>query len=291
LKKTLAQALQYLFAMFKRVMLATDFSTPAMTAATAALQLAKAFEGHITLAHVARPGGPLSAAGTADALEILHEEHFRSAPDVERLVLEAERPPYAICDAAKEANTDLIVAGRHGEHGLAERLIGTTTERIARHAPCSVYVSHPTRREQPVMLKHIIVATDLSEHAVAAVRTAAALARKFDAYVTIAHVFDLVPAVELLQEPYDLHGDTSFHGILTDKLEELRKEHLEGMPAGVKVLRGKSTLKTLCQLASDEEADLLIAGTHGLTGVPRFLLGSVAERLIRHAPCSVLITR
>ncbi len=277
--------------MFQRVMLATDFSQPSMMAATAALQLANAFDGRVTLAHVVQPSAALDAAQGRDALGVLHDERFNSARDVHRLVLESDRPAYAICDAAKERNTELIVAGRHGEHNLTERLIGTTTERIARHAPCSVYVAHPGRREQPVMLKHIVVATDLSEHASSAVQAAAALAKKFDVFVTLTHVFDFFPAVELLQEPYDLHADKSFRGILGDKLGAQRKEYLSDIPADTKVLRDKSTVTALCDLASDVEADLLIAGTHGLTGVPRFLLGSVAEKLIRHAPCSVLVTR
>ncbi len=277
--------------MFSHMLLATDFSPPAMMAATATLQLAKAFEARLTLAHVAHPTGTLSTAQAHEAVGVLHDERFGSAGEVDRLVLTADRAAYAICEAANERGVDLIVAGRHGEHGLAERLIGTTTERIARHAPCSVYVCHPARREQPVMFKHIIVATDLSEHATSALVAARLLAAHFDAYVTLAHVFDFFPAMELLQEPYDLHADASYRGILQDKLEETRKKHLDRVPAEVKILRDKSTVTALCQLASDTSADLLIAGTHGLTGVPRLLLGSVAERLIRHAPCSVLVTR
>lgn len=276
--------------MFKRLMLATDFSVPAMMAATAAQQIAKAFDAAVTLTHVAPPTGLTEEEG-AEALAVLHEAQFHSLSQVERLLLHAERAPYAICDAAKKRAVDLIVAGRHGEHGLAERLIGTTTERIARHAPCSVYVSHPARQDQPVMLKHIVAACDFSGNAQPALIAAANMARQFGAYVSLVHVFDLLPGVELLQEPYALHPDTTFTAMLTDKLEEQRKQHFEGLPAEVRVLRHKSTVTALCDLASDVEADLIIAGTHGLTGLPRFLLGSVAERLIRHAPCSVLVVR
>jgi nucleotide-binding universal stress UspA family protein len=277
--------------MFTRVMLATDFSTPSTTAAIAAFQLAHAFGAEATLTHVVGSSSPFSKEDAGEALAALQEERFGTTVAVERLVLEAERPSHAICTAAEEKKTDLIVAGRHGEHRLAERFIGTTTERIARHAPCSVYVAHPTRREQPVMFKHIVVASDLSDHAISAVKAAGELALKFEAYVTLTHVFDLFPAMELLQEPYDLHTDDSFRGILSDKLENLRKQHLSNVPAEARVLRDKSTVAGLCDLASDVEADLLVAGTHGLSGVTRLLLGSVAERLIRHAPCSVLITR
>lgn len=277
--------------MFSRVMLATDFSVPAMQAATAARQLASAFGGRVTLAHAVSAAGPLSVTDADEALATLQVERFANLAGVERLVIEDDRAAYGICEAAKKRDTDLIVAGRHGEHGLAERFIGSTTERIARHAPCSVYVCHPARREQPVMIKHIIAATDLSEHAEPAVAAAAALAGKLDAWVTLVHVYDLLPAVELLQEPYDLHPDNSFRAVLGDKLDKVRDARLEGIPSDTLVLRNKSTVTALCDLASDKEADLIVLGTHGLTGVTRFLLGSVAERVIRHAPCSVLVVR
>ncbi len=277
--------------MFSRVMLATDFSVPAMQAATAARQLATAFGAELTLAHTIVPGGPITRADAEEALTVLHEERFANMEGVERLVIESDRAAVGICDAAKERAIDLVVAGRHGEHGFAERLIGTTTERIARHAPCSVYVCHPARREQPVMLKHIILGTDLSELADPAARAAAALAKKVGAWVTITHVYDFFPAIELLQEPYDLHADASFSGILGDKLLDVQRQRFDGVPSDTRVLRDKSTVTALCELASDKEADLIVLGTHGLTGVTRLLLGSVAERVIRHAPCSVMVVR
>lgn len=292
----LAQALQPSGRMssspiFSRVMLATDFSVPGLHAATAARQLATAFGGQVTLAHAVAEAGPLSEPEADEALATLQVERFANMEGVERLVVKNDRAAYGICEAAKTRKSDLIVAGRHGEHGLADRFIGSTTERIARHAPCSVYVCHPARHEQPVMIKHIIAATDLSEYAEPAVTTAAALAVKFGAWVSLVHVYDLVPAVELLQEPYELHPDHSFQTILGDKLEKVRAKHLDGIPADTTVVRNKSTTAALCDLASNKEADLIVLGTHGLTGVTRFLLGSVAERVIRHAPCSVLVVR
>lgn len=277
--------------MLSHIMVATDFSPPAMIAVGAARDLASRFESKVTLAHVSSSDTAILRADADHALRAIGEEKLGNVKEVSAELLEGDRPSYVICEAAKEMGVELIVAGRHGEHKLAERLIGTTTERIARHAPCSVLSVHPATRAPLVMLKSIVIGTDLSEHALQAVRTGAEIARRFDAHVTLVHVYDLFPAVELMQEPYDLHPDHSFEGILNDKLEDLRKAELDKVPVDVRVLRDKSTVRGMCNLASDVEADLIVLGTHGLAGIERLLLGSVAERVIRHAPCSVMVVR
>lgn len=277
--------------MLSHIMVATDFSPPARIAVDAARDLAGRFESKVTLAHVSDAESPVQRADADHALRAIGEERLGNVSQVGAELLEGDRPFVALCEAAEEMKADLIVAGRHGEHNLAERFIGTTTERIARHAKCSVLSVHPATREPLVMLKNILVGTDLSEHALGAVRTAGEIARRFDAHITLAHAYDLFPAVELLQEPYDLHPDHSFEGIITDKLEALRKAELDGVPVDVRVIRDKSTVRALCNLASDEEAGLVVLGTHGLAGIERLLLGSVAERVIRHAPCSVMVVR
>jgi nucleotide-binding universal stress UspA family protein len=273
-----------------RVMLATDFSVPSMMAATAARQLVDAFGSQLTIAHSIRPEGPLSREEATEAIDVLREERFAGI-EVQPVVVEGKQPAEAIAAAADEHRTSLIVMGRHGEHPLGDRWLGTTTERVARHAPCSVYVCHPARREQPVTTQHILLATDMSEHAAAPAAAAARLAKQFGAFVTIAHVYDVFPALELLQEPYSLHPDHSFEGIINDKLNDLAKSHFEGLPTATEVVRHKNTATGICDLASTREADLVVVGTHGLTGVARFLMGSVAERVLRHAPSSVMVVR
>ncbi len=57
------------------------------------------------------------------------------------------------------------------------------------------------------------------------------------------------------------------------------------------VVRSANAADAICELASDQNVDLIILGTTGLTGVARFLIGSVAERVVRHAPCPVLVMR
>jgi nucleotide-binding universal stress UspA family protein len=76
-----------------------------------------------------------------------------------------------------------------------------------------------------------------------------------------------------------------------EKLEALRAEHFGGYPVDVLAIRDRSAVTALCDWANEHSVDLIVLGTHGLTGLSRLLLGSVSERTVRHAPCSVLVVR
>jgi nucleotide-binding universal stress UspA family protein len=136
-------------------------------------------------------------------------------------------------------------------------------------------VVHPAQREALTSLKHIVVGSDFSELSAPAIDAAAEVARLFEARVTLMHVYDVIPPVPVLE----------------DELEKLRASRLDGVPSAVKVLRDKSTVTALCEWADDHEVDLIALGTHGRTGAARLLLGSVAERTVRHAPCAVLVVK
>ncbi len=276
--------------MFERILLATDFSMSAMSAARTARDLRRAFGAELTLLHAYDPA--LRTKDEALAyLTVLREERFAADADIELIAAPHRSADVAICAEAMANGADLIIAGRHGEHRLSERLLGTVTERVVRHAPCSVWVAHPATREPPVLTTHIVAATDLSEASLAAVRAAAMLGGAFSSWVTLVHSYDVFPPLDMLRRDEAPDEPHAFGERVAQALEKLRTEQLDGVPAGVKVLRDKSTVTAICDFASDQGADLVVTGTHGRSGVSRLLIGSVAERVIRHAPCSVLVVR
>lgn len=276
--------------MFERILLATDFSMSAMSAARTARDLRRAFDAKLTLLHAYDPA-LLAKDEAIDYLTVLRDERFAEDADIELIAAPHRSADVAICAEAMANKADLIVAGRHGEHGLGERLLGTVTERVVRHAPCSVWVAHPATREPTVLTKHIVAATDLSEASLGAIRSAAALARAFDSWVTLLHSYDVFPPLDMLRRDEAPDEPHAFGERVEQALEKLRSDHLDGVPAAAKVVRDKSAVTAICDFAANEGADLVVTGTHGRTGVPRLLIGSVAERMIRHAPCSVLVVR
>jgi nucleotide-binding universal stress UspA family protein len=272
---------------FKHILLATDFSKSALLAAGAAHDIVNALDCKLTLMNVV-PKGVADMDERREFLRVLRDERFANR-EVDIVAEEHEHPAFAVCERAEASRVDLIVAGRHGEHTLAEKLIGSTTERIARHAPCSVLIAHPTQRAPMVLAKHILIGTDFSNESTPAMAAGGELARHFGSGVTLMHVYDIFPPVELLQG--EGSEDGRFRDLLEEKLDELRNEHLDGLPGETKLLRDKSVVTAMVDWADDEKVDLLVVGTHGFTGVKRLLLGSIAERLVRHAPCSVLVVR
>ena len=136
----------------------------------------------------------------------------------------------------------------------------------------------------------ILVPVDFSEHSQKALRYALAFATQFGAEVTLIHV------VEQMVYP----GDWMYPPLaVTDFAEEKRGQMIERLRAldagsGVKtqhVVRLGRAWQEVIEIAQELKTDLIILATHGYTGLKHALLGSVAEKIVRHAPCPVLSVR
>jgi len=143
--------------------------------------------------------------------------------------------------------------------------------------------------------QHILVSTDLSPASLLAIDAAATLARAFGARVTLAHVFDPFPltptATSQLTTSEQLEVAQNYERHLQGELERVRDTRLAGIDAAVTLLRGRSAAEELCRHAETAGVDLIVIATHGRTGLARMLIGSVAERVVRHASCPVLTLR
>lgn len=141
--------------------------------------------------------------------------------------------------------------------------------------------------------RHILVPTDFSPHAEEATRVASDIARRYDARVTLIHVYEPVAttapdgfvfipprALEQLFEHYE------------KRLADARESATAAGAAHVetRLLQGP-TASEIVDFAKERAVDLIVMGTHGRTGVTRFLLGSVAERVVRTAECAVLTVK
>jgi nucleotide-binding universal stress UspA family protein len=141
-------------------------------------------------------------------------------------------------------------------------------------------------------LQRILVATDLSEASEAIYRVADDLARRSGAQMTIAHIADLLDYEEIRRETpigLDDYMAKLRLGIRT-AFERAVGERAAARPIRVEVvMKAHSVPRELLELARREEADLVVLGTHGRTGLARTVLGSVAEEVLRHAEVPVLV--
>ena len=148
----------------------------------------------------------------------------------------------------------------------------------------------------PTLTQNLLVSTDFSPASMLAIDAASLLAQAFGAKVTLAHVFDPAPLAPMptsqLGSAEQLEVEQAYERRLHAELERLRDEKLAGL-ADVKValILGKNAADSLCRYAEKENVDLIVIATHGRTGLARMLIGSVAERVVRHAGCPVLTLR
>lgn len=138
----------------------------------------------------------------------------------------------------------------------------------------------------------ICCAVDFSEASRFAMVEAADLARRFDAELGLVHVHELPvsAAADLLVPPRAL-----FELVAVDLERDIAAwradaERRLGRPVRSKVLTGTPAAEIL-RHAREECVDLLVVGTHGRTGLKHLVLGSVAERVVRQAPCTVVVVR
>ncbi|MEM8609574.1 MAG: universal stress protein [Myxococcota bacterium] len=142
----------------------------------------------------------------------------------------------------------------------------------------------------------ILVGTDFSDISDEALRTAALYANTFGSSVVVAHVFDPTPNIPPMAWS---RPDLLDHSVRAE-IQAAIRETLDGQTAKLLsdvgavelcVCQHPSPGRALCQIAEDEGADLLILGSHGRSGLSRAFLGSVAEKVVRHAHCPVLVVR
>ena len=140
--------------------------------------------------------------------------------------------------------------------------------------------------------QHFLVPLDFSEYANQALDYAIHLASKLDARLTLLHVIQSLPlgGVDMgVTVPYtyiqDLEAEIT--ASMNDCLERVTAAGLEGKIAVVHGVPFHEIIET----AKTQQADLIVMGTHGRTGFQHILLGSVAEKVVRLAPCPVLVAR
>jgi nucleotide-binding universal stress UspA family protein len=231
-------------------------------------------------------------AADRGALAELFERHTGQGVELSQVIADGY-PDDLLPKVAADLGADLLVVGSHGRTGLKRLLLGSVAERVVRLAPCHVLVA---RGDVPSGgYRRIVIGTDFSAIADRAIATGLGFAAR-DARVDIVHCFQLSPILT----PPDAPAMVPAYEQLRD--EAMTMLELQGQNL-VKRLRAQRDLSITFQLlerpvahglddhAREVGADLVVVGSHGRRGIRRFLLGSVAEVTVRHAPCATLVAR
>lgn len=285
---------------YGRILVATDFSDAAEVACRGAARLALGWGAAVEIVHAlppARYAAEVLAGSESELLKQLEQaalieltrvqkESF-SGLEVSLAALQGTSPAMAVVDHAEKSGADLCIVGSHGRTGLSRMLIGSVAEAIVRHAPCDVLCIPPGVDVEALPPKRILAPTDFSELAERGLAVAGALARSGPSQLTLVHVLDAmhpaIPAAAFAEEKLSRHERHA-------ALSSYRAEHLADLTdVATEVEVEGSPADAICRLAAT--ADLVVLATHGRTGLSRLLIGSVAERVVRHAPCATLVVR
>lgn len=281
--------------MYERILIPTDGSKTAAAAADAAIALAAENDAILHAIYVHELASlPYEfeevpeeyRSRTHEAVEEIRDKAEAAGVDVEAAVLENEGPVHtAIIDYATEHEMDCIVMGTHGRTGVGRFVLGSVTERTLRESPIPVMGIHEETVFDPAF-ESILVPTDGSDDAWAALHHATDLANATGASLHLVHAIDLGGVT----------GDPG-SGYFLDRLEEVGQDMLDraashATDAGISdvqttLLRG-SPQRVIREYAADKGLDAIVMGTHGRTGVQRWFLGSVTERVVRRSEVPVV---
>ncbi len=292
----------------QRVLVACDLSESADEAIRQADAWAREHDAELFVCHVipdmvmTNPLFPQRTEGEAvgfvelagTAVERLHERigelTGRAEGDYEVLIASGQAAP-ALLREADDIHASMIVVGSRGMSGIERLLLGDVARKIVRYATVPVLVARPVQKKGMVL-----AATDFSDPALPALLEAASIARARGARLGLVHCIEMAPdpAVALSApfgggwsgpppEVYD-SARSAAESMLRDTAERLHAEAEVFAEVG-------NAARTIIDTAERTQAELLVIGTHGRTGISRLLLGSVAEKVVRGAPCSVLVVR
>lgn len=145
-----------------------------------------------------------------------------------------------------------------------------------------------------MQVKTILVPSDFSEYAEYAFTWALEMAEKWGAKVIVVNVAPMFSHLAYPESVYMLDLAKMEAEIIADaekKLQEfIAKKGMSAVTVETRAVMGDPFWE-ICKAAEQDHADLIVMGSHGRTGLAHVLLGSVAERVVRHAPCPVLVAR
>lgn len=208
-------------------------------------------------------------------------------PVVTEVIRDISEAP-AILHYAKVRDIDLIVIGTHQRKGVSRMFLGSVSAEVLRHSPVPVLAVGPEHALRAEGYRRILAPIDFSDSSVAALRQASELARQHDAQLTIMHVVEPPKALPYLIE---VESTDVLRKRAIKVLDEwLAKLDLAQAPQEKAVIIGSAD-EQIVSVAREQDSDLIVMGSVGLSGLSRLLLGSTTERVLRNAPCAVLAHR
>lgn len=296
----------------KKIVVGVDFSAESESAAKQALEIARHTGAELILVHIGmvvepakHPGGSVHSSikeweemlrqQLADDRRLLEEmrERMRGQGVEISHVVKDSFADTGLVDAASELGADLLVIGTHGRTGLKRFFLGSISERVVRLSTTNVMVVRPTDGGSGGY-RRILVPTDFSRPAEAALELALRMAHD-GAAIDLVHFWQVPMTATTPYAPFKAAEEalTTVRRAMRDAAESSGNQLVErygaaNLEVSFHAIEGAPAYGIQERL-EENDYDLVVMGSHGRRGLRRFLLGSVAETTVRHAPCSVVV--
>ena len=301
---------------FRNVLCPIDFSAISAGALTYAVTLARWYDAHLEVLHVApaldEPGVPPDAGGGEQAspardrviAAVQRVAGAAGAPDLRFTALALTgRADEMIASRARALPADLLVMGTHGRSGFNRLLLGSVTEKVLRQVTCPVLTVPPAAPDRPAppTFKVIVCALDSSPSAVKALHYALDLGRQAGGRVIVVHALEYTDPEEMPEpSPFD-----PCHEVMADSRRRRQswidraRQRLQAQLAEEPttwceiepIVAIDRAYKAILRHAGDAKADLIVMGAQGAGGLELMVYGSNTQHVLRAAACPVLTVR
>ena len=239
-----------------------------------------------------------------DSLQQLQNEFAANHMKAYPMIAEG-LPGEEIVKAIKTLRIDLVVMGNQGLSNVQRFFLGGVSEYVLTNAACSVLIVRKqfnSHRTDSARDPHVLLAIDGSEHSFTALEQVADFPLPKSSQFSLLHVsnfeedLDLSPWMNQTIGFHDVPQDVYpfvMHQRNSDKLilEEGECRFSKSGKSVKPILAHGHVARTILETAEKQLTDLIVVGSRGLSGIRKFLLGSISQKLVRYAPCPVLIVR
>lgn len=272
--------------MIKNILVPTDFSKCSVYAVKVAAQLAKKLDATVHLLHIIETPVVAYDAGMVnfeslpqamfmkeladDNLKNLLSESFLKGIKIESKI-EYDAIYKRINQYVEDQKVDLIVMGSHGAKGFNEIVLGSNAERVVRYSSCPVLTVKQEYANFDV--KNILIASNFYSEA----------DTMFKAFKQFTALFNADLHFVRVNTPINFETTPESH----EKMDKFaRRHHIEEYSFGI--YNDQTEEDGILNYADEINADLLVMGTHGRTGLAHLIKGSIAEDLLNHSKRAVL---
>jgi nucleotide-binding universal stress UspA family protein len=284
--------------LLERVLAAVDFDDTSPPLLAVAAILAKQFGSEVVLLHTVEPADEAIAGGAAklDAiirtrLEEMGSELVATGVEVPRLLVTHGKPLAEITATAERLSANLIMLGARAVAASRNLSLGTTTEKVIRKSAKPVLAVHP---EHPLAFTNILCPVDFSDASARGLTSAIQLARAFHGKLHVLTVMPPPSKYHRLDHSWGQWAVTAEAAAASRHVREfdefLCRFDFRDVQWQKNIARGDPAEEIVAS-AKSENADLIVMGSVGRTGLPYVLMGSTAVKVARQLPCSLLTVK